>query len=427
MGNNSTIHTSSEYTTCRCGTPVYNVLPTNMRVPLLGECHIPMVPTKWVYDLNQNKTQAEINNAFVESGQKIDNAINTLDSTVNSLNSQLQNTLAEYGSHTIIYYIQPSISNARISADGVLYDKVITCDVYKITSDNSPVKLNRGEVTLTFSIGYNNSSWSTQDEYDWDEGIVLDSTWRTVRIFLYIGGNVDYNTAQYYSYTDIPLIKDGQFDTNFKLWVGDTSTAPNVDSEPWASWVANNEEKSHVGDYYVSSDFRYYKFDEVENGYSWRPITDSMLSTLIVQKSRIDQLAAQITSLTGQIVSLNNKIDQGGSSQQERKQPVVLMWEQQYLNQVKQLSDLDITYDQLEEICYGLRKAYVNYDNQATLELSIIPQSLFNSCSFNGNTISSMISSILQGIQMQNVAYCAIAPELGLCFLFNEQSYLQVG
>jgi hypothetical protein len=46
-----------------------------------------MVPTKWVYDLNQNKTQAEINNAFVESGQKIDNAINTLDSTVNSLNS----------------------------------------------------------------------------------------------------------------------------------------------------------------------------------------------------------------------------------------------------------------------------------------------------------------------------------------------------
>lgn len=87
MDNNSTIHTSSEYTTCQCGTPVYNVLPTNMRVPLLGECHIPMVPTKWVYDLNQNKTQAEINNAFVESGQKIDNAINTLDSTVNSLNS----------------------------------------------------------------------------------------------------------------------------------------------------------------------------------------------------------------------------------------------------------------------------------------------------------------------------------------------------
>lgn len=184
--------------------------------------------------------------------------------------------------------MQPSISNARISADDVLYDKVVKCDVYKITSDNNPVKMNGGQVTLTFSIGYNNSSWSTQNEYDWDNGIVLDSTWRTVRIFLYIGSNVNYNTAQYYTYIDIPLIKDGQFDTNFKLWVGDTNTAPDVDSEPWSTWVANNEEKSHVGDYYVGSDFRYYKFAEVENGYSWQPITDSMLSTLIIQKSRID-------------------------------------------------------------------------------------------------------------------------------------------
>jgi hypothetical protein len=58
-----------------------------MRVPLLGECHIPMVPTRWVYDLSQNKTQAEINSDFIAAGQKIDNAVNTLDSTVNSLNN----------------------------------------------------------------------------------------------------------------------------------------------------------------------------------------------------------------------------------------------------------------------------------------------------------------------------------------------------
>lgn len=87
MDNNSTLHASSEYTTCQCGTPVYNVLPTNMRVPLLGECHTPMVPTKWTYDLKQNKTQAEINDGFAASEQKIDNAINTLDNTVNNLNS----------------------------------------------------------------------------------------------------------------------------------------------------------------------------------------------------------------------------------------------------------------------------------------------------------------------------------------------------
>ena len=177
--------------------------------------------------------------------------------------------------------MQPSISNARISADGVLYNEAITCDVYKITSDNNPVKLTRNEVTLTFKIGYNNSSWSTQDEYDWDNGIVLNATWRTVRIFLYIGSNVDYNTAQYYTYIDIPLIKDGQFDTNFKLWIGETNITPNVGSEPWSSWVANNEEKSHVGDYYVGSDFRYYKFVEVENGYSWQPITDGMLASIV--------------------------------------------------------------------------------------------------------------------------------------------------
>ena len=309
MDNNNTIHTSSEYTTCQCGTQVYNVLPTNMRVPLLGECHIPMVPTKWVYDLNQNKTQAEINNEFVESGQKIDNAVNTLDSTVNSLNIQLQNTLAEYGSHTIVYYMQPSISNARISADDVLYDKVVKCDVYKITSDNNPVKMNSGQVTLTFSIGYNNSSWSTQNEYDWDNGIVLDSTWRTVRIFLYIGSNVDYTAAQYYTYIDIPLIKDGQFDTNFKLWIGDTDRWPDVNSEPWASWLENHEEASHVGDYYIGSNFKYYKFVEEENGYSWQPITDSMLSALIVQKSRIDQLAERVASLDNQISQLRNRVN----------------------------------------------------------------------------------------------------------------------
>lgn len=427
MEDNNTLHTSSEYTTCQCGTPVYNVLPTNMRVPLLGECHIPMVPTRWVYDLSQNKTQAEINSDFIAAGQKIDNAVNTLDSTVNSLNNQLQNTLAEYGSHTIVYYMQPSISNARISADGVLYDRAVTCDVYKITSDNNPVKVNSGEVTLTFSIGYNNSSWSTQDEYDWNNGIVLDSTWRTVRIFLYIGSNVDYSTAQYYTYIDIPLIKDGQFDTNFKLWVGDTDVIPNVGSEPWSSWVANNEEESHVGDYYVGSNFKYYKFVEVENGYSWQPITDGMLSALIVQKSRIDQLAAQINSLNGQIVSLSNQIGQGGSSSQEPKEPIVLLWEQSQMLQTGPLSDLGITYDQLEEICYGLRKAYVNVDGETTVEMSIIPQSLFSTCSFGGQSVSSLISAVQQTVQMPDVSYCAIAVGTGMCFLFNEQSYLMVG
>lgn len=314
MDNNSTLHASSEYASCQCGTPVYNVLPTNMRVPLLGECHVPMVPTKWTYDLKQNKTQAEINSDFIAAEQKIDNAVNTLNSTVNGLNNQLQDTLAEYGSHTIVYYMQPSISNARISADGVLYDRAVTCDVYKITSDNNPVKLTRDEVTLTFKIGYNNSSWSTQDEYDWDNGIVLNATWRTVRIFLYIGSNVDYSTAQYYTYIDIPLIKDGQFDTNFKLWIGDTNTVPNVGSEPWASWIENNEEESHVGDYYMGSDFRYYKFVEVENGYSWQNITDQMLSALISQKSRIDSLVTQIGSLNSQIVELSNRIGQVESS-----------------------------------------------------------------------------------------------------------------
>lgn len=62
--------------------------------------------------------------------------------------------------------------------------------------------------------------------------------------------------------------------------------------------------------------------------------------------------------------------------------------------QVGPLSDLGVTYDQLEEICYGSRKAYVNVDGDTTVEMSIIPQSLFGTCSFGGESISSAISTV---------------------------------
>jgi hypothetical protein len=95
--------------------------------------------------------------------------------------------------------------------------------------------------------------------------------------------------------------------------------------------------------------------------------------------------------------------------------------------QVGPLSDLGVTYDQLEEICYGLRKAYVNIDGDVTVEMSIIPQSLFSTCSFGGQSVSSLVSTIQQNVQMQDVSYCAIATGASMCFLFNEQSYLMVG
>lgn len=434
--NNINTIGSSEYTTCQCGIPVYDTLPTNMRVPLLGKCHTPMVPTKWVYDLNQNKTQSEINNKFIESEaeinnklieseEKIDNAIKTLDNTVDSLNRELQNTLTEYGSHTTVYYMQPSISNARVSADGILYDKVVTCDVYKVVSDNNPTKMGKDAVTLTFSIGYNNSSWSTQDEYDWDNGIVLNSTWRTVRIFLYIGSNVDYNTTEYYTYIDIPLIKDGQFDTNFKLWVGDTNVTPNVDSEPWASWISDDEEAKHVGDYYVGSDFKYYKFIEVENGYSWQNITDTTLSTMIAQKSQIDSLKTQIASMNAQIVQLNNKIEEGGqsSSQYEPKEPVVILWKEDMMDQVYPISNSGITIEQLREASFGLRKVFINVENMQFFEITIISKSLFSKLYVNNQPISEALVDVPELEQIGSIEYIGcVGPSL--YFAFGEQNYI---
>ena len=70
MDNNSTIHTSSEYTLNTCGEPVYNVLPCDTECMCSPQslCKKPIVCTDRVYDKELEKWQNEINQENGGSG-----------------------------------------------------------------------------------------------------------------------------------------------------------------------------------------------------------------------------------------------------------------------------------------------------------------------------------------------------------------------
>lgn len=70
MDDNSTLHTSSEYTLNTCGEPVYNVLPcdTECMCPPHILCNKPIVCTDRVYDKELEKWQNEINQEGGGSG-----------------------------------------------------------------------------------------------------------------------------------------------------------------------------------------------------------------------------------------------------------------------------------------------------------------------------------------------------------------------
>ena len=172
----------------------------------------------------------------------------------------------------ITYELQPSVTQIMINTDGTISTPIITCTAYKIEGNVRTI-LSAQEGTIK----YNTSNNQTYQNYDTANGVTVNAQWSFITFFLFLTeGN---NPIVRF---DVPITRNGQIDTNFRVWVGTVADPNTLLQYPWVGEQNEPQETyMHVQDYYISPDMTYYCFvnsgTELNPVYKWEEVTDATL------------------------------------------------------------------------------------------------------------------------------------------------------
>ena len=167
------------------------------------------------------------------------------------------------------YFLKPSVTQVVIKNDGSLNTDVVTCTAYK-AEDAEMTELSSSEGVIKYTI----DNGSEYIDYT-DDGVPVDTNWSMVSFFLFLTGMSNYQVR-----ADVSIIRNGQVDTNFRVWVGTQANPNSPFQRPWLGEEGEPQtDDMHVGDYYVSPNMQYYCFvyDDITSSYKWDEVTDANL------------------------------------------------------------------------------------------------------------------------------------------------------
>lgn len=164
------------------------------------------------------------------------------------------------------YFLKPSVTQVVIKNDGSLNTDVVTCTAYK-AEDAEMTELSSSEGVIKYTV----DNGSEYIDYT-DDGVPVDTNWSMVSFFLFLTGMSNYQVR-----ADVSIIRNGQVDTNFRVWVGTQANPNSPFQRPWLGEEGEPQtDDMHVGDYYVSTNMQYYHFgyNAIVSGYEWDEVTD---------------------------------------------------------------------------------------------------------------------------------------------------------
>ena len=164
------------------------------------------------------------------------------------------------------YFLKPSVTQVVIKNDGSLNTDVVTCTAYK-AEDAEMTELSSSEGVIKYTI----DNGSEYIDYT-DDGVPVDTNWSMVSFFLFLTGMSNYQVR-----ADVSIIRNGQVDTNFRVWVGTQANPNSPFQRPWLGEEGEPQtDDMHIGDYYVSPNMQYYCFgyNDITSSYEWDEVTD---------------------------------------------------------------------------------------------------------------------------------------------------------
>lgn len=181
---------------------------------------------------------------------------------------------------TTSYELSPSATQIIIDTDGNPSPATIYCTAYKNEGNTHQV------ITTGASIKYKYTGQNQYQNYNNSTGVTINTSWQVITFFLFLDGQNDPIVR-----FDVPIIRNGQVDTNFRVWVGTTNADPNtLDHYPWYNVEGESQDPSmHIGDYYVTTEMTYYCFQyqtefspnpnspAIPVQYIWDQVTDATL------------------------------------------------------------------------------------------------------------------------------------------------------
>lgn len=164
------------------------------------------------------------------------------------------------------YFLKPSVTQVVIKNDGSLNTDVVTCTAYK-AEDAEMTELSSSEGVIKYTV----DNGSEYIDYT-DDGVPVDTNWSIISFFLFLTGMSNYQVR-----ADVSIIRNGQVDTNFRVWVGTQANPNSPFQRPWLGEEGEPQtDDMHVGDYYVSPNMQYYHFgyNNITSSYEWDEVTD---------------------------------------------------------------------------------------------------------------------------------------------------------
>lgn len=177
-----------------------------------------------------------------------------------------------------IYMLVPSQTQIVINTAETSQTPILTCEAYIVENDRR-IPLSNDVCTIKY---YTSEDDNTYKIYT--GGIEVNAEWNGVQFGLFLNGQTNPICEIYVS-----IVRDGQVDTNFRVWVGAAADPNTLSNRPWYGEEHERQEDSmHIGDYYVSPNMTYYCFEYNKQQYTyvWSEVTDPTLKQWLERANR---------------------------------------------------------------------------------------------------------------------------------------------